>query len=403
MQISSSQFYQSQVSSMGTLQSRIGQLQDEISSGKQLTQPSDDPAGFVKVTQLTQSQASLTQFNKNINVANQRLTQTDTILSQAVNVTTRLQELAIQGANDTNSPASRQAIGAEMTQLSSQLVSLGNSVDSNGDPIFAGYKTNTDAFTTLSDGTVQFNGDTGRNEVAIAKGVTTPTTSSGTEVFMQIPQAQINQQIVATAPTTPIQFPQTLEVKSGNTPFTLSITGTSGSDKTSGISWSTNANGQLVLAASSPTSPVSVVADTPAGLAGAKALGFLDSNSTPIYTNIPASTSNNGSTSIFAMIQKATAELNAGLPCTSSVGDFQNAVSHLSTYQTICGARLQKITGIQQANTTAIQSAQQVQSGIQDTDIASAATELSQQELNLSASETSFAKISQMSLFNYIK
>ena len=103
------------------------------------------------------------------------------------------------------------------------------------------------------------------------------------------------------------------------------------------------------------------------------------------------------------MIQKATAELNAGLPCTSSVGDFQNAVSHLSTYQTICGARLQKITGIQQANTTAIQSAQQVQSGIQDTDIAKAATELSQKELNLSASETSFAKISQMSLFNYIK
>lgn len=403
MQISSSQFYQSQVTSMSTLQNRIGQLQQEISTGKQLSQPSDDPSGFVKVTQLTQSQATLTQFNKNIDVANQRLTQTDTVLAQAVNVTTRLQELAIQGANDTNSLASRKAIAAEMNQISSQLVSLGNSVDSNGAPIFAGYKTSGDAFTTLSDGSVQYNGDSGRNEVAIARGVSTPTTSSGLEVFMQIPQAQLNQQIVGTKPVSTVTYPQTLEVQSGNTPYTLTISGTTGSDQTSGISWSTNSNGQTVLSSASPTSPVSVIAKTPEGLAGAQALGFLDSSSNAIYTNIPASTSTISATSIFSMVQKAVDELNAGQPCSSSVADFKNAGAHLSTYQTICGARLQKVTGIQQANQTAIQSAQQTQSGIQDTDIARAATELSQKELNLSASETSFAKISQMSLFNYIK
>ena len=45
MQISSKEFFRSQLTGMSDLQSRIGRLQEEISTGKKLLQPSDDPSG----------------------------------------------------------------------------------------------------------------------------------------------------------------------------------------------------------------------------------------------------------------------------------------------------------------------------------------------------------------------
>ena len=302
MQIGSKQFYQSQLSGMSDLQTRIGRLQEEISTGKQILQPSDDPAGYVKVANLKQGISATQQYGRNIDVATQRLTQEDTTLSKVVNAATRLQELAIQGANDTNDLVARKAIAAEMTQISDQLVSLGNAVDANGDYIFGGYHASSPPFVTEADGSVTYGGDAGRREVEIAKGVTTPTGSSGTEVFMQVNRG--------------------------------------------------------------PGKP---------------------------------------SASIFDLIKTAADALNSGQSCASSVGDLAASVSHFSTYQTICGARMQKVDDVQQIGQAAITNGKIVQSSLEDTKIEEVATELSQKSLNLTASQTSFSRIAQLSLFNYIK
>jgi flagellar hook-associated protein 3 FlgL len=302
MQINSQPFFNSQLSGMTDLQTRIARLQQEISTGKKVLQPSDDPAGYIKVQGLKQSVAAFDQYDRNIGVATQRLSQEDTILSNVVTAGIRLKELALQGTNGTNDPAVRKTLATEMQQISDEMVTFGNSVDSNGDQLFAGYHSKGVPFTTDPAGVVHYGGDSGRREVEIAKGVTTPTSSSGQELFMQVSR--------------------------------------------------------------------------PDGKPSA---------------------------SIFSMIKSAVDALNAGQPCPDAIGDMQAAIDHFNIYQTISGARQQKVNSVQQAGQSAILSAKTMQSSIEDAKIEDVATELSQKTLNLTASETSFSKIAQLSLFNYIK
>jgi len=302
MQINSQAFFNSQLTGMSDLQTRIARLQQEISTGKQILQPSDDPAGYIKIQSLKQSEAAFNQYDRNIGVATQRLSQEDTILSNMVNSAIRLKELAIQGTNDTNDASVRKTLATEMQQISEQLVTFGNSVDSSGDQLFGGYHSRELPFTTDPSGVVHYNGDSGRREVEIAKGVTTPTSSSGQEIFMQVSRP----------------------------------------------------NGQT-------------------------------------------------SVSIFAMIKSAVEALNSGKPCPGAITDMQSAIDHLNIYQTISGARQQKVNDVQTTGQSAIMSAKTVRSSIEDSKIEDVATELSQKTLNLNASQTSFTRIAQLSLFNYLK
>ena len=302
MQINSQPFFNSQLSGMSDIQTRIARLQEEISTGKHVLQPSDDPAGYIKVQGLKQSQEAFGQYDRNIGVATQRLTQEDTILSNVVNSAIRLKELALQGTNGTNDPMVRKTLATEMQQISDQLVTLGNSVDSNGDQLFAGYHSKGVPFTVDAQGVVQYSGDSGRREVEIAKGVTTPTSSSGQEVFMQVKR----------------------------------------------------------------------------------------SDGKP-------------SDSIFNLIKNAVDALNSGQPCPDAISDMQSAIDHFNIYQTISGARQQKVSDVQSAGQAAVTSAKIMQSSIEDAKIEDVATELSQKTLNLNASETSFTRIAQLSLFNYLK
>ena len=314
MQISSKEFFRSQLTGMSDLQSRIGRLQEEVSTGKKLLQPSDDPSGYVKVQSLKQSEAAFEQYDRNIGVANQRLSQEDTVLGQVVISTTRLQELAIAGANGTNDPSARQAIIAEMEQISDQIATLANSVDSNGDFIFAGYQSRTKPFEKQTDGSISYLGDSGRREVEIAKGVTTATSSSGREVFMQVSQ--------------------------------------------------------------------------PDGLPSASIFSIIKS----AIDTLKLGDSPNPTTQ--ANINKARTE---------AVSKMKSAMEHFSTYQTICGSRLQKVESVQQIGQSAITSSKTMRSTIEDSKIEEVATELSQKSLNLTASQTTFAKIAQLSLFNFLR
>ena len=300
MQIGTKQFYQSQVTSMADLQTKIGRIQEEVSAGKKILTPSDDPGAYTVADRLTQSVSAMDQYGRNISMAKSRLSQEDTVLSSVSTIVTRLNELGIQGANSTNDSTARNAIAAEMDQLSQQLAALGNSVDANGDYLFAGYKSNKPPFANTVDGVV-YQGDTGRKEVDLAQGVSTPTSSNGMELFMNV------------------------------------------------------------------------------------------------------SRKNNQSVSIFTMIKDATSQLKSGPVSEGTLKDLQNAVDHFSTYQAICGSRLQKVETADTTRQSQLLNTKSTLSDIQDADLTALATELQQKTLTLQAAQSVFAKISQLSLFNFIK
>ena len=108
-------------------QSRMEQLQSQITSGSRITKPSDDPIGAAHALSLQESLDQSTQYGKNIDQASSWLNSTDAALGSVTDALHRARELAVQAANGTYSTSDRAAIQSEITQLQQHVMNLAQS------------------------------------------------------------------------------------------------------------------------------------------------------------------------------------------------------------------------------------------------------------------------------------
>jgi flagellar hook-associated protein 3 FlgL len=127
-------------------QSRLQRTQMQLSTGKKILTPSDDPAAAARIIDLNQGIKQTEQYQSNINAARQRLTLEDGVLQNATSVLHKIKELGVQGLNATYSQSDRIAIAVEMEELNQHLVSLANTRNANGEYLFAGFKSATQPF-----------------------------------------------------------------------------------------------------------------------------------------------------------------------------------------------------------------------------------------------------------------
>jgi flagellar hook-associated protein 3 FlgL len=159
---------------------RLSLTQARISSGKQITKPSDDPFGAGRALQLRADSAQTSQYRRNVDEANSWQTVADTTLSNISDAVKRANELIVQGSTGTVSPQGRQAIAAELGQLLEQIKSDANAQYA-GRYIFAGTKTTTQPYTPgASDA---YNGDTNPVTREIGPGVQVQVNSIGSAIF----------------------------------------------------------------------------------------------------------------------------------------------------------------------------------------------------------------------------
>ncbi|MCP9451603.1 MAG: hypothetical protein NNA23_02850 [Nitrospira sp.] len=119
---------------------RLLEFQQQVSTGKAVRRPSDDPHAFHRVLHHRVSLASLDQRLRNISVAKTRLDLSDQTLQGVSGTLSRLQQLAVQFRSDTHGLAERIIGAAEVRELFAQLQLLANT-DLNGHPIFTGTST----------------------------------------------------------------------------------------------------------------------------------------------------------------------------------------------------------------------------------------------------------------------
>ncbi len=110
----------------------------------------------------------------------------ETSLSQTQSALTRIYELSLQAGNDTYSQDDRKAIQSEIIQLKEVIIGLANAKDSNGNSLFAGYRTKNEAFNLQDDGTVEYNGDNGEHVLPISETMNMKTSLNGIEVFQRV-------------------------------------------------------------------------------------------------------------------------------------------------------------------------------------------------------------------------
>ncbi|TAL42115.1 MAG: flagellar hook-associated protein 3 [Methylovulum sp.] len=146
MRISTNWSQQLELNAMLTQQSKLSQTQMQLSSGKKILTAADNPAAAARIIDLNQSIDQTTQYQSNINAAQQRLELEDSVLTNAGNVMYRIKELSVQGLNASNSQNDRITIAKELEDLNGELLNLANTKNANGEYIFSGFKTDTPAF-----------------------------------------------------------------------------------------------------------------------------------------------------------------------------------------------------------------------------------------------------------------
>lgn len=181
MRITQQMLHQSSVRTMNQNLNRFDKISNQVSTGKLLQRPSDDPFGVSKSMNLKSSIAANEQYERNITNASLILDETDQVMNQTVNILHRARELAVQGSNETVSEQDREVIAKEIEQLSEQIRQFANT-KVNDKYLFNGQKTNQppypdqDSFKTNSF-------DTGAITFAVADGVSIKVNLTADELF----------------------------------------------------------------------------------------------------------------------------------------------------------------------------------------------------------------------------
>lgn len=130
---------------------RLDKWNQQLSTGRRISLPSDDPAGTEAAMRLRTSLTATDQYVRNVDDAISWLEATDSALDQVTQVLQRARELVLYAANGTLPDESRQALATELNQLIHDLVNVANTKHGQR-YLFAGENTLTQPFEmTLRD------------------------------------------------------------------------------------------------------------------------------------------------------------------------------------------------------------------------------------------------------------
>jgi flagellar hook-associated protein 3 FlgL len=127
-------------STLRGMQSSLGRLQDvqaQLSSGKRIAVPSDDPSGTASAMTYRSRQAADAQYLRNIDQATARLNVTDTTMTSISDRLRSVRELLVQANNGAISAESRTALASQATAIKGEIIGLYNTTYLDR-PIFAG-------------------------------------------------------------------------------------------------------------------------------------------------------------------------------------------------------------------------------------------------------------------------
>jgi len=156
----------------------------QISTGKRVNVPSDDPLAAAQMIGNQDQTNRADQYLQNIDTLTSQLQTADTALSSSVQAITQAITLGVQGSTGTLSSANRQQIVQNLKGLQSQLVQLANT-SVGGSYLFGGTATTAPPYSLnpASSSGVTYNGNSGTNTVQVADGLNLQTNMPGNQLF----------------------------------------------------------------------------------------------------------------------------------------------------------------------------------------------------------------------------
>ena len=403
MRISTSQIYDAGSRNLMSSQSGLYKLQNQLSTGKKFLSAQDDPVAAAQVLLASQSLAVNTQYADNQANALSQLSYEESQLQAVVSAIQDARELVVSAGNGSYTDDAREKIADELESKFDLLLGLANSTDANGYYLFSGYQGNTRPFETAADGSIYYTGDNGQRLLQVGSTRQVALSDSGYDIFQKI--------------------------KTGNGTFSTTAGTNAGSGVIGGGSvvdisqWLTNAQDYSVEFVSDTQFEILDASGTalsggPFGYTSGTAItdipgiSFSISGSPQAGDTFAVEPSRNQD--IFTTLQNLVETLRTDISGDAAAGaalrntlnaEMQNidqALQNVVMVRSSAGARMSEMESLQSISSSLDLQFEARISDLQDIDYADVISRYLQQNKQLEAAQSSFAKISGLSLFNYL-
>lgn len=174
MRVTQSMLSNNMLRNLSNSYSRMDKLQDQISTQKKFTKPSDDPVAAMMGMNYRTDLNRIQQFTRNIGEVRNWVDSTDDALDKGVLALQRIRELTVQASNGTLEGDQRKAVAEEVKQLKEHLQNLGDT-QVGGKYIFNGNQTNVKPSESgFQSGTI---------ELEVFSGIKIPVNTEGKALF----------------------------------------------------------------------------------------------------------------------------------------------------------------------------------------------------------------------------
>ena len=185
MRVSTSQIFASGARGIGSNQSDLFKLQNQLSTGRKILTPEDDPIASAQVLVLSQSASVSAQLLENQQDAQSKMGIADSQLTSLGDLLQNVRERVIQAGNTALSNQDRSYIAQELEGRFSELMGIANAQDGAGNYLFSGYKGAVRPFSVNTAGAA-YAGDDGSRFMQVGASRQMPTNVSGSELFENI-------------------------------------------------------------------------------------------------------------------------------------------------------------------------------------------------------------------------
>ncbi|ATF08835.1 flagellar hook-associated protein FlgL [Candidatus Enterovibrio altilux] len=395
VRIASFHNYQAVSNGLMRQQVKLQNNQVQLATGKRVLTSGDDPVASIYIQNFRQQDKQLDQYINSITLARNRQTRAEIAIDNSEQIIDRAKRKTMEMINGSLSDNDRMAHRQDLKGLYDNFMNLVNAKDESGNFLFSGTQANKQPFFRDNRGSVQYAGDSYHRTAQIAPSVEVQTSDSGNEIFMTVKNPFGNYQPDYT-------------IKSGSLLLLSSATNTNHTDLSNyAINFSVDGNEQTLYELTQNGAVVSSGQyDPQAGVQwGTLNINFageiLDGDSVSLVRQ--------DSFNIFDTFRKgmelsqesifdasATAELH------QVTEQFTAAFKHLNKTRSEVGTRLSTLDRQENMHKDFKLVLHRSLGTMEDLDYPTAVIEMNENLLALQASQKAFAKVKQLTLFNYV-
>ncbi|MDB4878221.1 MAG: flagellin domain protein [Gemmatimonadetes bacterium] len=186
MRITSNMMTSQQLAGLQTNMALLQKAQQQVTSGKRLSAPSDDPMATMSIMQSGSSLRALEQYRTSVQSASSRLGIEDSALQQLSDLMSRAKVLGVQASGDTATASTRTLANTEVQQIFQDIVAIGNTKYGK-EYLFGGQQSATEPFAATGSGaTLDYTSTnpSGQRAVGIGDGQTLAPNHDGTQILV---------------------------------------------------------------------------------------------------------------------------------------------------------------------------------------------------------------------------